>query len=233
MKASHLVLVVLSSMVLAAAQEQVPLESVKAGHDAVLDTNPTSAFWSGTRPTYAEVDANGRRMPEYRTEVRSRWTKDSLYFLFICPYKNLSLKPAPDTARETFELWKWNVAEVFIGSDFHDIKRYKEFEVSPQNEWVDLDINLNAPRHEDGWLWNSGFEHSARIDQSAHIWYAAMRIPLAVLGTPAPAEGTAFRVNLFRTEGPPDDPTEITWRPPMSNTFHVPERFGLLRLVTH
>jgi Carbohydrate family 9 binding domain-like len=223
MKVSRLALVVISSMVLAAAQEQSPLESVKSDHDAVLDTNPGSAFWSGTRPTYAEVDANGRRMPEYLTEVRSRWTKDNLYFLFICPYKNLSLKPAPDTARETYELWKWNVAEVFIGSDFHDIKRYKEFEVSPQNEWVDLDINLSAPRH----------EHSARIDRSAHIWYAAMRIPLAALGTPAPAEGTAFRVNLFRTEGPPDDAKEITWRPPMSNTFHAPERFGLLRLVTH
>jgi hypothetical protein len=122
---------------------------------------------------------------------------------------------------------------VFIGSDFHDIKRYKEFEVSSQNEWVDLDINLNAPRHEEGWLWNSGFEHSARIDKPAHIWYAAMRIPLVALDTPAPVEGTAFRMNLFRTEGPPEDPKEITWRPPMSNTFHVPERFGLLELVTH
>jgi hypothetical protein len=201
MKASRLALVVISSMVLAAAQEQSLLESVKADHDAVLDTNPGSAFWSGTRPTYAEVDANGRRMPEYLTEIRSRWTKDNLYFLFICPYKNLSLKPAPDTARETYELWKWNVAEVFIGSDFHDIKRHKEFEVSPQNEWVDLDINLSAPRHEDGWLWNS-FEHSARIDRSAHIWCAAMRIPLAALGTPAPAQGTAFRVNLFRNRRP-------------------------------
>lgn len=42
---------------------------------------------------------------------------------------------------------------MFIGSDFHDIKPYKEFEVSPPNEWVDLDINLSAPRHEDGWQW--------------------------------------------------------------------------------
>jgi hypothetical protein len=88
------------------------------------------------------------------------------------------------------------VAEVFIGSDFHDIKRYKEFVVSPQNEWVDLDINLNAPRHEEGWLWNSGFEHSVRIDKPAQIWCAAMRTPLAALNTAAPADGNAFRVNL-------------------------------------
>jgi len=52
-----------------------------------------------------------------------------------------------------------------------------------------------------------------------------MRIPLAALGIPGAAEGTAFRVNLFRTEGPPDDAKEFTWRPPMSNTFHAPERW--------
>ena len=56
------------------------------------------------------------------------------------------------------------MAEVFIGSDFKNIRRYKEFEISPQGEWVDLDINLDAPRHEDGWVWNSGFQASARID---------------------------------------------------------------------
>ena len=48
---------------------------------------------------------------------------------------------------ETNELWNWDVAEVFIGSDFKNIRRYREFEVSPQAEWVDLDLNLDAPRH--------------------------------------------------------------------------------------
>jgi hypothetical protein len=100
-----------------------------------LDTNPGSAFWSFTRPTYAEVDANGRRMPESWTEIHSRWTKDNPYFLFIFPYKNLSFKPAPNTARETYELWKWNAAEVFIGSDVHDIKRYQEFVPTP-GQWL-------------------------------------------------------------------------------------------------
>jgi hypothetical protein len=96
--------VVFSSMVLVAAQEQAPLESVKADQDAVLDTQPCFGILERTRPTYAEVDANGRRMPECRTEVRSRWTKDNLYFPFICPYKNLFLKTALDVTRETYEL---------------------------------------------------------------------------------------------------------------------------------
>lgn len=213
------------------AQDQSTFETVRSEAEAALDTNPSSAFWAVARPVYAEVDSNGRPSKEYRTEIRSRWTKDNLYFLFVCPYKQLYLKPNPDITRETYELWNWNVAEVFIGSDFHDIKRYKEFEVSPQNEWVDLDINLNSPHHEDGWLWNSGFQHETRNDTSSHTWYVAMKIPFAALGKPVVEAGTMFRANFYRTEGPPRNTKEVMWRPTMSTTFHVPERFGVLKLV--
>jgi len=64
----------------------------------------------------------------------------------------------------------------FLGSDFQDIQRYKEFEISPQGDWIDLDIDLHKPHHEEGWTWNSGFEVLARIDPKTHIWYGAMRI---------------------------------------------------------
>jgi hypothetical protein len=217
---------------LAAGQSQVrPLiESVHAEHDIALNTNPASPFWRAAKAIYAEVDTSGHALPEYRTEIRTRWTSNNIYFLFICPYKGLYLKPSPDTVHETNELWNWNVAELFIGSDFKEIKRYKEFEVSPQNEWVDLDIDLNKPRHEDGWLWNSGFEHLARIDSQKHNWYMAMKISFASIDSRPPASGRTFRLNLFRTNGPPQDLKEIMWQPVMENSFHVPERFGLLRL---
>src|SRR5438045_2626399 len=205
-------------------------ESVLAAHGAALNTAPESPFWRAARPIYAESDKNGGMLPEYRSEIRSRWTNTDIYFLFICPYKQLYLKPSPNVHQETYELWNWNVAEVFIGSDFADIKRYKEFEVSPHNQWVDLDIDLKKPHHEDGWLWNSGFEHVTRIDPAKHIWYVAMKIPFKAIDTRTPVSGNMFRVNLYRTEGPPKEPKEIMWQPVMSDTFHVPERFGLLRL---
>jgi len=207
------------------------MESSYAERDVALDTNPGSTFWLAASALYAKVDARGRALEEFRTEVRSRWTKQNIYFLFICPYQELYLKPAPDVVQETNQLWNWNVAEIFIGSDFTQIRRYKEFEVSPQDEWVDLDIDLNEPHHEEGWTWNSGFQHAARIDRSTHIWYAAVRIPFAALGGRMPAPGTTFRVNLFRTEGSPGRQTAVMWQPTMSSNFHVPERFGLLRLV--
>lgn len=231
MRSIHLLAAILSLAVVCSAQEKGLMESIEAKHDIPINSDPTSSFWRGARPVYADVDANGQPVSAYRTEVRSRWTKDNIYFLFICPYKNLYLKPKPDVVHETYELWDWNVAEVFIGSDFQNIKRYKEFELSPQNEWIDLDVNLEKPHHEQGWVWNSGFEHSARIDEINQIWYAVMRIPFAALDSRPPKPGNTFRVNLFRTEGAPAQQKEIMWQPTMSQTFHVPERFGLLKLV--
>ena len=214
------------------AQVQKPIfQSVEAAKDVKLTLNPTDPFWDAARPVYLQVGIHGQPEMDYRTEVRSRWTEDAIYFLFSCPYEQLSVKPNPDTSKETYELWNWNVAEVFLGSDFKDIQRYKEFEVSPQNEWIDLDVNLHKPHHEEGWVWNSNFQHLARVDSERHLWYVAMKIPFAALDTPSPQAGTRFRVNLFRTEGPRDRSVEVLWQPTMSETFHVPEKFGLLKLV--
>lgn len=188
-------------------------------------------FWAGAHPVYADKGRYGEVQSGYRTEIRSRWTDKNLYFLFVCPYETLNLKPSPNTATETFQLWDWDVAEVFIGSDFHSIRKYKEFEVSPQGEWVDLDIDLAKPRHEDGWTWNSGFIVAARIDPAARIWYGAMRIPFSALAKRRPHPGKLFRINLFRSQGPSPHRIGIAWQPTMSDTFHVPERFGRLRLV--
>jgi len=225
-------LLLMVAVTFAADREKKPVfESVHARSDVTLDANPESAFWRGARPAMMQVDIKGRAVGALKTEVRSRWTKDNLYFLFICPYQQLYLKPNPDASKETFELWNWNVAEVFIGSDFKDIKRYKEFEISPQNEWIDLDVDLHKPHHEEGWVWNSNFQHVARIDEAKHVWYAALKIPFKSVDGETPRTGNTYRANLFRTEGGPKDVKEILWQPTMSETFHVPEKFGLLKLV--
>jgi hypothetical protein len=226
----RLLTLVLACSGLAAAADHT-MESAWAARDTALDTNPMSEFWRGGRTAYMDLDSHGKRVPKFRTEVHARWTDKNLYFLFVCPYTELSLKPNPNKEKETNELWNWDVAEVFLGSDFQDIKRYKEFEISPQGEWIDLDVDLHKPHHEDGWTWNSGFEVSARIDQRAHIWYGAMRIPYSAIDQRPAAVGNVLRVNLLRSQGPASHRQEIAWHAPMSDTFHVPERFGLLKLV--
>ncbi len=234
MSGSPIVCVVLALFAaIAVAADDKSIESMKADNDVALTTNPVSSFWQGGRAVYAERDTYGKPLPHYRTQVRSRWTTNNLYFLFICPYDTLYLKPHPATSTETFQLWDWDVVEVFIGSEFQNIRRYKEFEVSPQGEWIDLDIDLTKPQHEEGWKWNSGFQVAAQIDHAAKTWYAAMRIPFAAIDQRQPADGVTFRINLFRTQGPPSQRKYIVWQPTMSGSFHAPERFGILELVSN
>ena len=82
-----------------------------------------------------------------------------------------------------------------------------------------------------GWTWNSGFQVAARVDSKAKIWYGAMRIPFAALDPSPPVAGKTFRANLFRCQGPPEQRKFIAWKAPMSDSFHTPEKFGLLKLV--
>ncbi len=206
--------------------------SVRAAKDAPADTDPQSRFWKGAGEALITRDPLGGAVPLPATHVYSRWTHDSLYFLFACPYRTLYLNPHPHPATETFALWNWDVAEVFIGSDFEDIRRYKEFEISPQGEWVDLDVNLHLPHHEDGWRWNSGLQVAARIDRAQKVWYGWIKIPFGALGPLPPRDGTIFRLNLYRQQEPPPAQVQLAWQPTGVLQFHVPERFGRLLLVS-
>ncbi|MFY9751146.1 MAG: carbohydrate-binding family 9-like protein [Candidatus Acidiferrales bacterium] len=220
--------------------------SLYASQDVPLDTDATADFWRQAPPIHADRDNYGTLVPGHGTTILSRWTEKNLYFLFVCPYQDLYLKENPDTVAETNKLWNWDVAEVFIGSNFADIQRYKEFEMSPQGEWLDLDINL-ANRNDSDWTWNSGFEVSARIDRAKKIWYGAMRIPFAAIAPSAasglavassssaaqtaPRSGMRFRVNFYRSQGPPAAQKRIAWQATERDTFHVPAAFGILELV--
>ena len=140
-------------------------------------------------------------IPGPPTEIRSRWTDKTLYLLYICPYDELNLKPDPNPAVETPRLWNWDVAEAFIGTDFDHIARYKELQVSPQSEWVDLDINRDDTKAAGGMAWNSGYKVKGRIDRERHIWYGEMAIPMSAIGVTAAKAGTEMRVGLYRIAG--------------------------------
>jgi len=198
--------------------------------DAALTADPASPMWADATAVVADRDPLGAIVAGHRTEIRARWTDRFLFFLFTCPYETLYLKQEPSTDQETNLLWNWDVAEVFIGADFERIRRYKEFQVSPQGEWVDLDINRETPGEEIGWRWQSGMSVEARVDRARKIWYGAMKIPFASIDVRPAATGQEFRLNLFRLQGPPPDRKYIAWQPTGALNYHIPEKFGRLRL---
>jgi len=198
--------------------------------DFALTADPNAEAWKKIAGVVTERGRRGEAVPGHRTEIRSRWTGKHLYFLFICPYQELYLKPNPATAAETNKLWEWDVAEVFIGTDFANIKQYKEFQVSPQGEWVDLAIDRGAQPPNHDWQWNSGFTVKARIDREKKVWYGEMRIPMDQLDRRAPRAGLEMWINFYRMQGPPPHRKLIAWQPTHADSYHVPEAFGRLRL---
>ncbi|WP_260703533.1 carbohydrate-binding family 9-like protein [Edaphobacter flagellatus] len=203
--------------------------ATRIAQDHPLDLDPRSEQWNRSQPVSFRHDNYGELVPGMDTSVRARWTEKNLYLLFICCYQELHLKPDPQTSHATNELWNWDVAELFIGTDSHSTGRYKEFEISPQAEWLDLDIDLQAPRRIGDPTWTSRFEVAACIDSIAKTWYGAMRIPFAAITAASVAAEMTFRANLFRSQGPQHQ--LLAWQASMSETFHVPERFGSLHLV--
>lgn len=198
--------------------------------DFELTADPEAKPWKGVKGVFAENGPLGELTPGHRTEIRSRWTDRNLYFLFICPYETLNLTKNPSTTTETNKLWEWDVAEVFVGWDYDNIHQYKEFQVSPQGEWVDLDIDRKNPKPEGGWLWNSGFQVKARIDEAKKVWYGEMKIPYDTIDRQKPEVGRELRANLYRIQGPPPKRAHIAWQPTGQRSYHVPEAFGRLRL---
>ncbi len=198
--------------------------------DFALTADPNAKQWKSVEGVFAGNDAMGKPVPGHRTEIRSRWTDKNLYLLFIQPYGKLYLIENPSTGTETNKLWDHDVAEVFIGSDFEHVRQYKELQVSPQGEWVDLEIDREHPKPEGGWLWNSGYKVKARVDKNAKIWYGEMQIPFASIDTRPPRAGNELRANFYRMQGPPPDRLGIAWQPTNSKTYHVPEAFGRLVL---
>ena len=215
--------------VILAAQTSV-VQSRKAAADVELTADPESAFWRSVSGIVIESDYFGAPVRNHRTEVRSRWTPTHLYLLFICHYENLNLKPDPSTTAETPRLWNWDVAEAFIAGNPANIGRYREFQVSPQGEWIDLDIDRTGQKRGGGAAWNSGMAVKARIDAERKIWYGEMKIPFDALGaTPAPA--TELRAGFFRIAGHDPDKKKLSWQATGTTTFHVPDKFGTLRLT--
>lgn len=207
------------------------IRSLYTRKDFALTADPAAAPWRNVPPVIADNDQHGKPQPGHRTEIRSRWSDRNIYFLFVCPYEALYLKPNPSTTTETNKLWEWDVAEVFAGSDFSNIRRYKEFQVSPQGEWVDLDIDRDKPNAAaEGWLWNSGIKVKARIDEAKKIWYGEMQIPLAAIDARPPSAGNELRINFYRLQGPAPR-KYVAWQPTHANSYHVPEAFGRLVLA--
>jgi hypothetical protein len=197
-----------------------------------LNADPDSALWaSAARAAIVKDCTHVIDYPSLNSTVRALWTDHDLYLLFECPYKDLNLWLPAMGGGPRNKLWDRDVVEMFLGDDWTNIRHYREFEIAPTGDWIDLAINLDKNSYDQSW--RSGWKTTARIDKTKKIWYAAARIPLSSVSEQPVRAGTKWRANLYRIEGLGEDPQRhfLCWQPTCvvnRDPNHVPENFGTL-----
>ena len=212
----------------------ISLNSQHVTRDFAPDGDLDKGVWRlVSRVTFDHNYTGEKRYPELKTEVASLWSEKYVYFAFWCPYQHISVYKGEDPAKERWELWERDVVEVFINPEPKKVNHYYEFEVAPNNQWLDLEIDLDKKPFNDA-DWNSGFEHAVRVDEKQHLWMCEMRIPLSAMKARI-APGAQWRGNFYRAEGVGRDEQRslMAWGTVVAQpeAFHNPSRFGIIRFV--
>jgi alpha-galactosidase len=211
----------------AAADEIV---AAPTAHEFRLDAQHPSPQWQAASPVTFCSDWQGKNPdPARQTEVRTLWSPQTLYLRFECRYRELYLFTDSEPTGRRNHLWDRDVAEAFLQPDPSRPRYYKEFEVSPNGLWIDLDISPGPLQD-----LKSGMQRSVWLDEAAKIWMAELAIPMKSL-TPRFDPAAVWRVNFYRIEGSKEPRFYSAWQP--TNTpepnFHVPSAFGHMRFLSH
>jgi alpha-galactosidase len=186
---------------------------------------PPPSAWEMASALHFDADWQGKNADALReTEVRLLWNSETLYLRFQARYREITTfsDAAPNGRRD--RLWDRDVAEVFLQPDSSDPRRYKEFEISPNGFWIDLEI-APSEKHE----LQSGLKRRAQIDEKKKLWAAELSIPMKSLVAHFDS-AAMWRVNFYRVEGSAEPRFYSAWRPtgtPQPN-FHIPDAFGRL-----
>ena len=194
-------------------------------HEIVLDAQHANSEWNKAAPVSFCADWQGENVDrERQTSVRALWSASMLYLRFECRFRGIHVFDDSEPSGRRYQLWDRDVAEAFLQPDPSQLRAYKEFEVSPNGMWVDLDIASGK----DSDL-KSGLQRSVWRNEKNKTWVAELAIPMRSL-TAKFDPAAVWKVNFFRVEGA--EPTRFysAWRAtntPQPN-FHVPEVFGRL-----
>jgi len=190
---------------------------------------PPDAVWENAPAIRFSQDWQGKNGdPQRMTEVRLLWTREALYLRFLAHYRSITVFPDAEPSGRRDQLWDRDVVEVFLQPAGSNVPHYKEFEVSPNGFWIDLDIGPGEKRN-----LQSGLRRRVIVDEQSKTWMAEMALPMKSL-TAQFDPTKVWRVNFFRVEGAAEPRFYSAWRPtgtPVPN-FHVPEAFDKLVFET-
>jgi hypothetical protein len=175
-----------------------------------------------TRLTLVEC-VSGRK-PTWGTEVRLGWEEDGLHGLFLCQDPD----PWATKMKRDDALWEEEVVEIFL-APFGDCISYFEIVINPLNTVTDLFVRRTRTGLRKEFAWNCEGLATA-CGTLSYGWIAAFQIPFRALGDCHPTRSPVWRANFARIDRPKEKKRELTaWSPSFVESFHVPERFGVVR----
>lgn len=189
-------------------------------------------FWKKAKKVAIEKYWSGETAPIGRHfKAKLLWSNAALYVRFEANQTEpLIVSDAPNTKTKTRGLWDRDVCEIFLAPDKNEPRRYFEFEIAPNGEWIDLGIHQKPDGRVTDWDYVSGMQSAARVEKDRVVM--AFKVEWKAFGK-LPNAGDVWLGNIFRCVG--KDPTRgyLAWSPTLTKeaSFHVPERFGEFEFV--
>src|SRR5215470_9813682 len=153
---------------------QAEITAAPVSGEVTLNAAAPSPAWKAASPVTFCSDWQGKNpAPDRETTVRVLWSRTTLYLRFECRYRELNLFEDSDPNGRRDYLWDRDVAEAFLQPDPSRPHAYKEFEVSPNGMWIDLDISPGAKPN-----LQSGMTRSVFLNAKEHTWAAELAIPM-------------------------------------------------------
>lgn len=231
-----LLVLVLLFVIMSKTGNRVPMQPAPASqivaayidHEIAVNVAHSAPEWERAHPILFSSDWQGKNPdPSRQTEVRILWSEQTLYIRFECHYQELYIFEDSEANGRRDHLWDRDVAEAFLQPDPSRPRFYREFEVSPNGMWIDLDIFPGGLAD-----LKSGLQRSVAVNAESHIWTAELAIPMRALTAQFDPTKT-WRANFYRIEGSKEPRAYLAWQPTRTPTpnFHVPSAFGSLRFA--
>lgn len=188
-----------------------------------VDVSDPLSFADGTEPPQSLA-----------TRIGIEWNDHGLLIYFRGRFEQLRMIGDDERTginSKTYTLWEQSdVFEVFIGVNAKQTMQYKEFQVSPDGRWIDIDVNrqLGVSNHH----WYSGLRCKSFIDDDLKIWSSVFELPWSCFGLNKKTHDV-WNANFYRASGTFHGEELLTWSPTGygEKCFHRPQYFGKIEFV--
>jgi hypothetical protein len=239
MKCSRLifaVVILLLPLTITSAQKMPEKEQSKIIVEYLKNDFPVSEFknknWNQAKEIVIDKYWSGEIAPPGRQlKAKILWSKTALYVRFEANQNEpLIVSETPNTKTKTRGLWDRDVCEIFVAPDRKEPRKYYEFEVAPNGEWIDLGIYQKSDERITDWDYDSRMQSAAKIDKGK-VWMA-LKVEWKAFGV-TPEAGDIWLGNLFRCVGAGETRGYLAWQPTETKepAFHIPGKFGEFEFV--